>query len=292
FGFYDIGLLRSDDAGQTFRRGVQGVPHALNNSCFDLAFDPEQPDRLWGAFGQWGSNQGILAQSADAGMTWAPLPAESGLPNARCRRLIRQGNALLAALDEHGVYASGDLGRTWQAANEGLPTTTIQALQPVPGMAQAFVCALGSKGKELGGIYRSDDGCGSWQRISGGFPVGDVKSLAIAPSDPQVLYLDMRDQQVSDLPVPGGVYRSDDGGATWKQVLRNHFVQGLAVHPTQPKTVLAGLNDHPYHDQSTGGGGRRTSRASIRERGRRPACRRANSLRPSSGRPRKARTRR
>ncbi len=119
FGFFDIGLLRSDDAGQTFRRGVQGIPNALNNSCFDLAFDPEQPDRLWGAFGQWGSNQGVLAQSADAGLTWTRLPADSGLPNARCRRLIRLGSAFYAALDEHGVYTSRDSGKTWQAANAG-----------------------------------------------------------------------------------------------------------------------------------------------------------------------------
>ena len=164
------------------------------------------------------------------------------------------GKELFAALDEHGVYVSRDLGVSWQASNQGLPTAAIQAFAAVPGAADAFVCVLGSKGKELGGIYRSDDGCRSWHKVSGGLPVGDVKNLAIAPSDPTVLYLAMRDRQVGDVAVPGGVYRSEDGWTIWQQVLRNHFVQGLAVHPTQPRTVLAGLNDHPYHDQCTGGG--------------------------------------
>lgn len=255
FGFYDIGLMRSDDAGQTYRRGVEGItPHAMSNSCFDLAFDPAVPDQLWGAFGQWGANQGVLATSLDGGLSWTMLSAESGLPNARCRHLIRQGKELFAALDEQGVYASRDLGISWQASNQGLATTAIQAFVAVPGVADAFVCVLGSKGKELGGVYRSDDGCRSWRKVSGGFPVGDVKNLVIAPSDPTILYLAMRDRQVGDVAVAGGVYRSEDGGTIWQQVLRNHFVQGLAVHPTQPRTVLAGLNDHPYHDQCTGGG--------------------------------------
>lgn len=253
FGFFDIGLLRSDDAGQTFRRGVKGIgpAHTMDNSCFDLAFGP---DRLWGAFGQWGANQGVVASSTDGGLSWTMLPPGSGLPSARCRNLIRQGDTLFAALDERGVHVSRDGGSSWQAANQGLPTQEIRSLQEVPGTKGAFLCVLGSKGKELGGVYRSEDSCRTWRKISGDFPVGDVKNLQIAPADSRLVYLAMRDRQVGDVPVPGGVYRSEDGGATWQQVLRNHFVQGLAVHPGEPRTILAGLTDHPYHDQSTGGG--------------------------------------
>jgi photosystem II stability/assembly factor-like uncharacterized protein len=255
FGFYDIGLLRSEDGGESFRRSVEGIsPHAMTNSCFDIAFNPADPRDLWGAFGQWGSNQGVLAHSTDAGASWTMLPKDNGLPNARCRHLIRHGEILYAGLDEHGVYVSRDLGKSWQESNQGLSGRSIRALEPVPGRAGSFVCVLGSAGKDLGGVYRTDDQCRSWRKLSGDFPVGDAKKLRIAPSDPSRMYLTMRDRKVGDTPVPGGVYRSDDGGSTWEQVLRDRFAQGLAVHPNQPGTVLVGLNDHPYHDQCTGGG--------------------------------------
>jgi photosystem II stability/assembly factor-like uncharacterized protein len=168
--------------------------------------------------------------------------------------LILQDGVLYAALDDHGVYVSRDQGESWQACNEGLATLSIRDLLSVPGTKDSFLCVLGSKGKELGGIYRSDDQCRSWRKVSGGFPVGDAKNLEIAPSNPDVLYLAMRDRNVGDVPVQGGLYRSGNGGQTWTQVLRKRFAQGLAVHPTRPDTVLIGLNDHPYHDQCTGDG--------------------------------------
>ncbi|MBT7303184.1 MAG: hypothetical protein HN849_26880, partial [Victivallales bacterium] len=255
FGFFDIGLMRSDDAGKTFRRGVEGVsPHSMANSCFDLAFDAAKPERIWGAFGQWGANQGVLATSQDGGLTWTMLAKDSGLPNARCRQLILRDGMLYGALDSHGVYLSRDQGVTWQASNQGLPTKAIRSLRAVPGKKGSFLCVLGFTGQKLGGIYRSDNGCRTWRKVSGDFPIGDVKNLQVALTNPQRLYLAMRDRNVGKVPVPGGVYRSDDGGKTWQQILRNHFAQSLAVHPSQPDTVLAGLNDHPYHDQSTGDG--------------------------------------
>jgi photosystem II stability/assembly factor-like uncharacterized protein len=255
FGFYDIGLLRSDNAGQSFRRIVSGIsPHSMTNSCFDLAFEPTNPDKLWAAFGQWGSNQGVIAHSADNGANWTMLAKDCGLPNARCRHLLLRDGVLYAALDDHGVYLSRDRGASWQAGNQGLPILSIRSLQAVPGSKQSFLCVLGSKGKTLGGVFRSDDACQSWHKLSGDLPVGDAKNLQIAPTNPSIVYLAMRDRKVGDTPVPGGLYRSTDGGKAWEPVYRNHFVQGLAVHPTEPNTVLIGLNDHPYHDQCTGGG--------------------------------------
>jgi len=90
--------------------------------------------------------------------------------------------------------------------------------------------------------------------VSRTLQAADVRSFTIAPSDPTRLYLAARNRRLGTKTWPGGVYRSDDGGTTWRCVLEDDFVQGLAVHPRDPDVVYAGLTDHPYHDESTGDG--------------------------------------
>ena len=263
FGYGDIGLLVSEDAGESFRRCVEGIePRALRNTCFDVVFDPDAADHCWGSFGAWASNQGVVAESNDAGRTWRPLGTpEHGLPNARHRTLLLDPSSpagarrLVATADEHGVYVSEDGGRTWQARNAGLPHGNIRALVQHPKQPAAYWCVLGAKAEQLAAVFRSDDQCRSWRQVSRNFEATDVKRLVVAASDPQRLYLAARDAWLArKRVVKGGLFRSDDGGENWRKVLEDDFVQGLAVDPRDADLVYAGLHDHPFHDESTGDG--------------------------------------
>jgi photosystem II stability/assembly factor-like uncharacterized protein len=83
---------------------------------------------------------------------------------------------------------------------------------------------------EGSGIYKSTDGGESWQRLSNGFPTGPGVGrigIDVAPSDPNVVYalLDNHSPDPDSDPTESGsrriggeVYRSDDGGASWRKV--------------------------------------------------------------------------
>ena len=255
-GYADIGLLVSDDRGATFRRCVEGIePREMRNSLFDIAFDPDDPRHCWGSFG--GRRAGSVAESTDGGRTWQMVGTpKTGLPNVPHRTLLieRATRRLLTVGGPKGVYASDDGGHTWRPSGDGLPHGSVRDLVAHPTQPGVCWCALGDDGRSPGAVFRSDDGARTWRQVSRGLDVADVKRLAVAPGDPQRLYLAARDRRLGGRTLPGGVYRSDDGGVTWRRVLDDNFVQGLAVDPRDPDVAYAGLTDHPYHDESTGDG--------------------------------------
>ena len=261
-GYYDIGLLVSSDRGDTFRRCVDGIfPRELRNSCFAVAFDPRDPEHCWGSFGAWGSNRGVVAESSDGGVSWALCGhPDTGLPDARHRTLIvetEQGEGaarLFTTADGHGVYASADGGETWEARNQGLPHLDVRALVRHPQSPAVFWCALDARGAALATVCRSDDYCRTWGTVSRDLDAADLKRMVAGPGANPRLYIAARNKNLNGRIVTGGLLRSDDGGASWRRVLEDDFVQGLAVDPSDPDVVYAGLTDHPYHDRCTGDG--------------------------------------
>ncbi len=280
FCYLDIGLLISEDGGQSFRRCVQGVqPTSMQDDCFTVACDPINAEHCWGSFGS--TSIGIIAESFDGGVTWNVVGTEqAGLPNAPHRVLHVDAAGRLATLaDKKGVYASEDGGHTWLPRNGGLPHLGVRDLVVDPGQPGRWWCVLGDDGNNPGAVFRTVNAGLSWQLVSRDLLVADVKRLVLAPSDSRRLYLAVRDRYMGGRSYPGGVYRSDDSGVTWRRILADNFVQGLAVDPREADVVYAGLTDHPYHDQSTGDGIRMT-----RDGGKtwttpgEPTCRLVNSI--------------
>ncbi len=275
-GYYDIGLLISRDGGRTFHRGVAGIePQAMRNSCFGVVFDPDDADHCWASFGAWGTNMGVIAESTDGGATWTMVgtPA-AGLPNARHRKLLldptspRGTRRLLATADGQGVFGSEDGGKSWQARNAGLPHGQVVDLVQDPRTPSTYWCLLRSHRGTPGAVFRSTNDGKQWQQVSEGLVVGDVKALvaaqrprsgdSVAAAPPRRLYLAARQgwfgAEGNKRLAEGGLWRSDDGGSTWRKILDDDFVQYLAVDPRDADVVYAGLTDHPYHDKCTGEG--------------------------------------
>ena len=259
FCYLDIGLLISEDGGQSFRRCVQGVaPASMQDDCFTVACDPLDAQHCWGSFGS--TSIGIIAESFDGGATWNVVGTEqAGLPNAPHRALRVDAAGRLATLaDKQGVYVSQDGGQTWQPCNSGLPHKDVRDVVVDPAQPGRWWCVLGDDGKNPGAVFRTVNAGLSWQLVSRDLLVADVKRLALAPSDSRRLYLAVRDRYMGGRSYPGGVYRSDDSGVTWRRILVDNFVRGLAVDPREADVVYAGLTDNPYHDQCTGDGIRMT----------------------------------
>jgi photosystem II stability/assembly factor-like uncharacterized protein len=259
FGFYDVGLLVSEDGGATFRRCMKGIPRDFDNSCFTTAFATDDDARVWAGFGQWGDNRGVVAESRDNGASWTPLNAAgNGLPDARPRFLIAERNKetgqhrLFYVAEGHGVFASEDRGATWSARNAGLPAARVSCLARDADLATVFYAGVSSKGGAAGAVFRSDDRCTTWQRVSGpDVRLPEVRQLAAKGGR---VYATARGANVGTSHYSGGVFRGDGGGTVWRQVYTNRFCEALALDPRRPDRVYASLHDHPYHDRSTGGG--------------------------------------
>ena len=91
---------------------------------------------------------------------------------------------------------------------------------------------VGARGS---GVWKTTDGGATWKPLTDSLPTLTVSGLAIAPSQPQRLYL----------ATPKGIFRTDDGGGSWTQVnttLTNVLaIDGgaMLVHPTNPNQVFA-----------------------------------------------------
>ena len=114
----------------------------------------------------------------------------------------------------------------------------------VPGQPRHFYF-----GAVNGGVWETLDAGRTWQPIFDGQPVGSIGALAVAPSDPNVVYVgtgeaDMR----SDIAQGDGMYRSDDAGKSWIRIglADSQQIGRILVDPRDAKTVFVAALGHPY----------------------------------------------
>ncbi len=100
-----------------------------------------------------------------------------------------------------------------------------------------------------GGIWKSNDFGRTWKPIFDGQDTGSIGALAVAPSDPNVIYAGSGEGlRRPDLSVGNGIYKSSDAGKTWTHLgLRDgQQINGVAVDPRDPNRVFAAVMGHPY----------------------------------------------
>lgn len=266
FGYYDVGLLVSEDGGTLFQRHHQGMEHEGN--CFTVVVDPADRAKLWACTGEWATNAGRICRSGDGGRTWRVVGrAETGLPDGATRTLILDPSSppgrrtLHVTVEGFGVYRSDDDGDSWISISSGLPEGARghpAGLILNPANPRHLRVALSGPPSSGAGLFETRDGGGSWQRVSGDTPFADVQRLLADPTDWETLYLCRRehyDRTVEPAQLyPGGLFRSADGGRTWTQILDYHFVSSVAVSPLDGHVLYAATTDHPYHDDNASWG--------------------------------------
>ncbi|MGC8489879.1 MAG: WD40/YVTN/BNR-like repeat-containing protein, partial [Clostridia bacterium] len=130
-------------------------------------------------------------------------------------------------------------------------------------------------GAAAGGVWKTDDAGLSWQNVSDGyFKTASVGALAVSPSDPNVLYAGMGEACIrGNVSYGDGVYRSDDGGASWRHLglQDTRHIGRVRVHPTNPDLVYVAALGHAFGPSSERGvfrstdGGRRFDRVLFRD---------------------------
>jgi photosystem II stability/assembly factor-like uncharacterized protein len=105
-------------------------------------------------------------------------------------------------------------------------------------------------GAAAGGVFKSEDAGGTWRNVSdGAFRTAAVGALAVAPSDPEVLYAGMGEACIRGNVSHGdGVYRSTDGGRHWTHVglEDTRHIARIRVHPQHPDWVYVAALGHAF----------------------------------------------
>ena len=138
------------------------------------------------------------------------------------------------------------------------------AITGVPGKPNIFYMAAVN-----GGVWRTSDYGQVWTPIFDGQPTGSVGAIAVAPSNPNIIYVGSGEGlQRPDLSVGDGIYKSTDGGASWKYLgLRDgQQVAAILVHPRDPNRVYVAVLGHPYGPNSERGVFRSTDGGETWER--------------------------
>lgn len=130
-----------------------------------------------------------------------------------------------------------------------------RCIGPFRGGRTVAVCGVPSKpglfymAPNHGGVWRSTDYGRVWKPIFDGQPTGSVGALAVAPSNPDVIYVGSGEGlQRPDLSVGDGVYKSTDGGKTWTNMgLKDaQQIPEVIVDPQNPDRIFVAALGHPY----------------------------------------------
>jgi photosystem II stability/assembly factor-like uncharacterized protein len=100
-----------------------------------------------------------------------------------------------------------------------------------------------------GGVWKSTDFGNTWNPIFDDQPTGSIGAVAVAPSDPNIIYAGSGEGlQRPDLSTGDGIYKSTDAGKTWKHLgLRDgQQISSIAIDPRDPNVVFVAVLGHPY----------------------------------------------
>ncbi|MDE2974038.1 MAG: hypothetical protein OXU64_04820 [Gemmatimonadota bacterium] len=247
------GVWKSTDAGANW---TPLTDEECSLAMGHIAIDLEDPDIIYAGTGEQhfsGDSYygcGVL-RTLDGGETWEQLGADVFVSRnrgggARIARVVidratagSKDETVVLAASTYGLYRSTDSGEDWNLVLSGTATDVLAH----PTADSVFYAAIHSTG-----VYKSTDTGESWEEASEGMSFDNARriNLAIAPSDPDVLYASFQtgDSEGSGL----RMYRTEYGAEEWEKLdaegascrFQCWYDMTIAVDPDDPDTVHFG----------------------------------------------------
>lgn len=255
---------------------------------FAVAGHASQPDTFYS-----GSVGGGVWKTENAGRTWVPI-SDEGIPIGSIgaiavapsnANVIYVGTGESDIRSQHsygtGMYKSMDAGKTWTHIGLEVTRQIGRVVVDPTNQNRVYVAALGHvyDANPDRGLYRSTDGGTTWKKVL--FKTNDPDNVgavdvAIDPKNPRVLYASLWATRrppwsvyaPTNLP-GGGLYKSTDGGDTWKQLTgglpTDEFVGriGIAISPSNPNRLWVVVDDLGSAIVARGAGGRGAAAAAA-----------------------------
>ena len=155
--------------------------------------------------------------------------------------------ALLAVLDaapQAQMDTSLFAGLRWRSIG---PSRGGRSQASAGSVARPLEYYFGATG---GGVWKTTDGGVTWRPVSDKtFKSSSVGAIAIAPSNPDIVYVGMGETELRGNIIQGdGVYRTADGGKTWTALglEKTQAIGRIRVHPANPDLVYVAALGNPY----------------------------------------------
>ena len=225
---------------------IPDLPRTINS----LLADGENPGVVYAGTGLSGSGSGVF-KSEDSGLTWSL--ASEGLAGGDVKSLAMAGGTLYAAVASGYLYASAEGGANWEQLGFFGYTGFNSRLAIARSDEDVMFVA-----NDVRGAAFSTDGGYTWLSTEGGLPKDEndetnIQSVAIDPNDSEVVYLGTGWNGFNG----NGVYKSADGGGTWRPANRgmlDYSIISLAIDPSNPQILYAGGYEGDFFKSADGAG--------------------------------------
>jgi photosystem II stability/assembly factor-like uncharacterized protein len=187
------GLYRSDDDGASWRNTFASLERSDPLAVTALAVADSTV---------FAGVNGAVLRSDDSGDHWQIVTLASPAPQVVALALSPDGT-VIAGTAQDGVFVSTDRGASWIAWNFGLIDLNVYALALSPDFERDHIIFAGT----VSGIFESRNGGRSWKETS--FPMNAAPVLSLAVSPANLIYAGTEAH---------GLFVSDDGGSSWRQV--------------------------------------------------------------------------
>ena len=247
---YPGGVFKSIDDGLTWHEANFGmtsfaVDDPLRQGYYALALAPSNSRILY--LGLYGKG---VYKSVDAAGTWMPMNGDAGTMLGQYVTALTidpENEDHVFVSTENGIFRTVNGGRTWSAADDGMPTSDVRVI----GFTLAGELYAGTRGY---GLYRwegtgSSSGSTGAERWQAQNPVGQWGVIWPLWDDrPRYQYSDMLihaedSERMMFGCFPAGIYTSVDAGQSWRESNVGWTLDGvfsLISHPLNPDTVYAG----------------------------------------------------